>query len=101
MNIKQHTLQTGEMVLLVPVPSDAIRFEIFELKKEQYLLHADVHDITIRKIKIPKGNWQLIGISEELTDEQAKDMGFISLESFQSLLQSLGCEGRHAVLLGH
>lgn len=59
--------------------------------------------------QLPKGNWQLIGLSDEITERELADimpsalgsyLDFIAdmwlfdtaLESFKSLMQSLGCE---------
>jgi hypothetical protein len=98
MNIKQHTLQTGERLLLVPVPINSYDHYIHR-KNLLFDLKEYPNCGIIRNI--PKGNWQLIGISDEITEEQAVKLGFTSIESFHSVLQSLGCEGRYAVLLEH
>lgn len=125
--IKQHTLQSGEKILLVKVPSDAVEIKhskignwlSWMIPDGDYLEFAPIQDL-------PEGNWQLIGLSDEITEEQAKELvdvsewydpyqtpygaipcykGYIddvwkwqALESFKSLMQSLGCEGRYAVL---
>lgn len=128
MNIKQHTLQNGERLLLVPVQEEACNFDYHKLMKILVFDNKDTGSY-MDFIQLPMdGNWQLIGISDEITEEQAKELvltrvdqssfptsmeyyNYLSdrmvhlsfdldtaLESFQSLLQSLGCEGRYAVL---
>ena len=117
-NIKQHTLQSRERILLVSVPSNSHHHYIHRNN-----LLFDVNDEQECGIvrNLPQGNWQLIGLSDEITEDQAKefmpwlqianDIGYFDyskdyisygcktpLESLQSLLKSLGCEGRHAIL---
>lgn len=108
-----HTLQSGERILLFQVPMDGIELHY------DHATSALMWDNGFTYL--PTGNWQLIGLSDEITEEQAStvidepslfmyvdytakvDFGMkrkfdTSLESFKSLMQSLGCEGRHAVL---
>lgn len=122
--IKQHTLQSGERILLVElhVKCDNITFDSID---NTLYFHGEIpENVQSLFARLPKGNWQLIGLSDEITEEQAASLidttlmykkhkvksykyksyidGFIgfetSLESFKSLMQSLGCEGRYAIL---
>lgn len=127
--IKQHTIQSGEMILMVSVPSNAYNIEIQFNHQLGYTQDEPYKDGILRCIGaelLPTGNWHLIGLSDEITEGQARPlvdsisaaslgvfyknydiplMGnspvFLletALESFKSLMQSLGCEGRYAVL---
>lgn len=132
--IKQHTLQSGEMILMVPLPSDASDLELSHFNYQKYdytddwtlIFKSNEDNITYINgdrphRHLPQGNWQLVGLSDEITEEQAStvidepslfvyvdytakvDFGMkrkfdTALESFKSLMQSLGCEGNYAVL---
>lgn len=125
--IKQHTLQSGERILLVSVPPCIhLQHEVTIHEPIQNFIHyytgieddlGHYHNLEAHDIELPQGNWQLIVLSDEITEEHAaaivdisfnsprmyKDYidnlpGFTAIESFKSFMQSLGCEGRYAVL---
>ena len=92
----------------VEVPMDAEQFEL-ELNNDLYYKKQFMGILTLHLKALPKGNWQILGLSTELTEEVLKDImskyskakyfDYVNdythyyetaIKSFNSLKQSLG-----------
>jgi hypothetical protein len=71
----EHKTEKGT-VLFVKVPIDTVDFEIATIKNSKYLIFGDVSYSFRLKEQIPYFDWQLIGLTSEVTEEKAKMMGF-------------------------
>lgn len=69
------SLNTGTVdILLVDLPQEAFDFEIGKVCIH-YKIHCDLPGgIDERNIELPEGKWELVGWSDELTEEQAKGL---------------------------
>lgn len=93
MEVIRKELETGT-IMFVPVPDD-----IYEcrLLNGNFLILDRYHG-KFSYPKLPQGNWQLLGDSKQLTEDDLSLIG-LNLEDFNSLKESLKLgEGKHIVL---
>ena len=79
---------TDKTLLVVSVPKEASNLVVDG--NGSSTVRLSFYDSGWDWIKLNKGNWQLLGIYPELTEEQIATIG-LDLESFQSLMEREKC----------
>lgn len=89
MEVIRKELETGK-IMFVPVPEGANEFKLFNFSRSGlYLKQTDSKELNGFDYKLPQGNWQLLGISDQLTEDDLSLIG-LNLEAFKSLKESFG-----------